>query len=169
MVMIAIAVLLFPRRCRDRANGFLEPRYRADALVCFSLQAHVGRLAPGMTTLLIWILVSLAISDKSRLNTLLLSARSKLSLEGDGYRMPRHPHILPLHDSGQANVFLYYVMPFVESESLRQQLNRVKQPAVEESIEIAGGVEAAYRLARGDAARLSPLEVSCSGFYSSSR
>ena len=35
-----------------------------------------------------------------------------------------HPHILPLHDSGDAGGFLYYVMPFVEGESLRQRLTR---------------------------------------------
>src|SRR2546426_11570261 len=36
----------------------------------------------------------------------------------------QHPHILPLHDSGQANGLLYYVMPYVEGESLREKLKR---------------------------------------------
>ena len=40
-----------------------------------------------------------------------------------------HPHIVPLHDSGQAGDLLYYVMPFVEGESLRQRLIR-EQAAV---------------------------------------
>src|SRR5947208_15666554 len=35
-----------------------------------------------------------------------------------------HPHILPLHDSGQAGGFLYYVMPYIEGESLRERLER---------------------------------------------
>jgi serine/threonine-protein kinase len=35
-----------------------------------------------------------------------------------------HPHILPLHDSGEADGFLYYVMPYVEGESVRDRLNR---------------------------------------------
>ena len=35
-----------------------------------------------------------------------------------------HPHILPLHDSGDADGFLYYVMPFVEGKSLRDRLDR---------------------------------------------
>ena len=35
-----------------------------------------------------------------------------------------HPHILPLHDSGEAEGFLYYVMPFIEGESLRERLDR---------------------------------------------
>ncbi len=34
-----------------------------------------------------------------------------------------HPHILPLFDSGEADGFLYYVMPFVAGESLRERLN----------------------------------------------
>jgi serine/threonine-protein kinase len=37
-----------------------------------------------------------------------------------------HPHILPLHDSGEADGMLYYVMPYVEGESLRSRLNREK-------------------------------------------
>src|SRR4030095_4264081 len=35
-----------------------------------------------------------------------------------------HPHILPMHDSGQADGVLYYVMPFVEGESLASRLRR---------------------------------------------
>ena len=55
----------------------------------------------------------------------------------------QHPHILPLHDSGEADSFLYYVMPYVEGESLREKLNRDKQFGVEETVEIAKGVAAA--------------------------
>src|SRR6266581_8986781 len=36
----------------------------------------------------------------------------------------QHPHILPLLDSGEADGILYYVMPYVEGESLRQRLDR---------------------------------------------
>src|SRR2546427_9128409 len=36
----------------------------------------------------------------------------------------RHPHILPLHDSGEADGFLYYVMPYGAGESLRGRVNR---------------------------------------------
>jgi serine/threonine-protein kinase len=39
----------------------------------------------------------------------------------------QHPHILPLYDSGRAGGLFYYVMPFVEGESLRQQLGREQQ------------------------------------------
>jgi serine/threonine-protein kinase len=63
----------------------------------------------------------------------------------------QHPHILPLFDSGQAVVpplreaergtggeaFLYYVMPYVEGESLRDRLNREKQLPVDDALQIA--------------------------------
>ncbi len=48
-----------------------------------------------------------------------------------------HPHILPLHDSGAAEEFLYYVMPYVEGESLRDRLNREKQLPLEGALQIA--------------------------------
>src|SRR3970040_927777 len=47
-----------------------------------------------------------------------------------------HPHILPLHDSGVGEGFLYYVMPYVEGESLRDRLNREKQLPVEDALRI---------------------------------
>lgn len=47
-----------------------------------------------------------------------------------------HPHILPLYDSGEADGFLYYVMPFVEGESLASKVTREKQLSIEESIQI---------------------------------
>src|SRR2546425_13144544 len=48
----------------------------------------------------------------------------------------QHPHILPLHDSGDAGGFLYYVMPFVEGESLRGRLNRERQLPLEDTLQI---------------------------------
>jgi serine/threonine protein kinase len=39
----------------------------------------------------------------------------------------QHPHILPLFDSGTADGFLYYVMPYVQGETLRARLNRETQ------------------------------------------
>ena len=51
-----------------------------------------------------------------------------------------HPHVLPLHDSGEANGLLFYVMPYVEGESLRQRLDRERQLPVEEAIRIAQDV-----------------------------
>src|SRR5512146_3531841 len=39
----------------------------------------------------------------------------------------QHPNLLPLFDSGEAEGLLYYVMPFVEGESLRHRINREQQ------------------------------------------
>jgi len=55
----------------------------------------------------------------------------------------QHPHILPLYDSGEAAGYLYYVMPFVEGESLRDRLNREKQLTQEDIIKITAEVASA--------------------------
>jgi serine/threonine-protein kinase len=49
----------------------------------------------------------------------------------------RHPHILPLYDSGEAAGLLFYVMPFVEGETLRDRLNREKQLSVDDALQLA--------------------------------
>jgi tetratricopeptide (TPR) repeat protein len=54
-----------------------------------------------------------------------------------------HPHILPLLNSGNADGVLYYVMPFVEGETLRQRLTREGQFPLEEAIRIAREMAAA--------------------------
>ena len=63
----------------------------------------------------------------------------------------RHPHILPLYDSGEAGGFLFYVMPFVEGESLRDRLDREKQLPVDDALQIAREVADAlsYAHSRG--------------------
>ena len=58
-----------------------------------------------------------------------------------------HPHILALHDSGDADGFLYYVMPYVEGESLRQRLMRQKQLPLNDALEITGAVAIALTYA----------------------
>ncbi len=54
-----------------------------------------------------------------------------------------HPHILPLHESGQADGFLYYVMPYVEGESLRERLDREQLLPVDEAIRHARAIASA--------------------------
>jgi TolB-like protein/tetratricopeptide (TPR) repeat protein len=60
-----------------------------------------------------------------------------------------HPHILPLHDSGEADGLLFYVMPYVEGDSLRRRLARAGPLPVDEAVRIAGevadGLEYAHR------------------------
>ena len=60
-----------------------------------------------------------------------------------------HPHILPLFDSGEADGFLYYVMPFVEGESLRDRINREKQLPVDDARKITSEVATALSFAHG--------------------
>jgi eukaryotic-like serine/threonine-protein kinase len=48
----------------------------------------------------------------------------------------QHAHILPQFDSGSADGFLYYVMPYVEGETLRTRLDREKQLGIEEAVKI---------------------------------
>ncbi len=55
----------------------------------------------------------------------------------------QHPHIVPLHDSGQVGTLLYYVMAYVEGGSLRNRLIREKQLPLDEALEIARQVASA--------------------------
>ena len=63
----------------------------------------------------------------------------------------QHPHILPLHDSGAVDGFLYYVMPFIEGETLRARLTRERQLPVDDALRIAREVAdaLAYAHAQG--------------------
>jgi protein kinase-like protein len=60
-----------------------------------------------------------------------------------------HPHILALHDSGEAGGLLYYVMPYVAGESLQEKVVREKQLSVEEALRITREVCAALAYAHG--------------------
>jgi serine/threonine-protein kinase len=61
----------------------------------------------------------------------------------------QHPHILPLFDSGEADSFLHYVMPFIDGETLRDKLNREKQLGIDEAVtittEVADALDYAHR------------------------
>ncbi len=61
----------------------------------------------------------------------------------------QHPHLLPLFDSGEIDGLLFYVMPYVEGESLRARLERERQLPVDEAIRIAvaaaGALDYAHR------------------------
>jgi serine/threonine-protein kinase len=60
-----------------------------------------------------------------------------------------HPHILPLFDSGEAGGFLYYVMPYIEGETVREKLNRETQLGIAEAVritsEVADALDYAHR------------------------
>ena len=58
----------------------------------------------------------------------------------------QHPHILPLHDSGEADGFLFYVMPYVEGETVRDRISREKQLPVDDAVRITDGGGGGARL-----------------------
>jgi serine/threonine-protein kinase len=58
-----------------------------------------------------------------------------------------HPHILPLHDSGDADGVLYYVMPYVEGESLRERLDREGKLSVADTVRLTDEIAAALSYA----------------------
>src|SRR5687767_12650371 len=101
----------------NRLNAALQDRYRVDR--------ELGR--GGMAT------VYLAEDLKHKRRVALKVLRPELSAIVGAERFLaeievtaklQHPHILPLFDSGQADGFLFYVMPYVEGESLRTWLDR---------------------------------------------
>jgi serine/threonine-protein kinase len=59
----------------------------------------------------------------------------------------QHPHILPLHDSGDADGFLFFVMPYVEGDTLRDKIDREKQLSIEEALDITRKVASALAYA----------------------
>jgi serine/threonine-protein kinase len=110
----------------------------------YSIEQEIG--AGGMAT------VYLAEDLKHRRKVALKVLRPELSAIIGGERFLQeieltanlqHPNILPLYDSGEADTFLYYVMPYVEGETLRDKLDREKQMAVEETVAISRAVAAA--------------------------
>jgi serine/threonine-protein kinase len=117
---------------RDRLNAALGERYR--------IEDELGR--GGMA------LVFLAHDLKHDRPVALKVLRPEVAAAGQAERFLReirmlarltHPHILPLHDSGQRDGLLYYVMPKV-GESLRERLSRKGPLPVEEALSIAGAV-----------------------------
>ena len=59
----------------------------------------------------------------------------------------QHPHILPLFDSGEADGFLFYVMPYIEGQTLQQRLEEERRLNVEEAVRIASDVAEALQAA----------------------
>jgi eukaryotic-like serine/threonine-protein kinase len=61
----------------------------------------------------------------------------------------QHPHILPLYDSGAADGVLFYVMPFVEGESLRERIQQLGQLPVDEALRLSREIADALTYAHG--------------------
>ncbi len=61
-----------------------------------------------------------------------------------------HPHVLPLFDSGEADGFLYFVMPYVKGESLRSRMERERQLPLDDAVQIVGEIADALSYAHGE-------------------
>jgi serine/threonine-protein kinase len=114
----------------DRVNTALAGRYR--------IERHLGE--GGMAS------VYLCADLKHKRNVALKLLKPELAAVLGAERFVQeitttaslqHPHILPLFDSGSADGFLYYVMPYVEGETLRAKLDRETQLSVDEAVRIA--------------------------------
>ena len=133
----------------------------------YTIEREVG--AGGMAT------VYLAHDRKHERKVALKVLKPELSAAMGSDRFPReirliaqfnHPHILSLYDSGETLGFLYYVMPYVEGETLRERLTREKQLPVNDTIRILHEVAdaLAYAHARGVVHRdIKPANVLLSG------
>ena len=120
----------------SRLSKALEGRY--------SIEREIG--AGGMAT------VYLAQDVKHSRNVALKVLKPELAAVLGGERFLteitttanlQHPHILPLFDSGEADSFLYYVMPYIEGDSLRDRLDRERQLPVKEAVALAEAVASA--------------------------
>ena len=68
-----------------------------------------------------------------------------------------HPHILPLHDSGEVDGFLFFVAPYIEGDTLRDKIDREKQLGIEEALDITEKVASVENLLRASSSVTSGL------------
>src|SRR5688500_12565898 len=113
----------------DRVRAALASRY--------AVEREIGR--GGMAT------VYLAEDLKHRRNVAVKVLHPELASAVAGQRFLReietiarlqHPHIVPLYDSGEVEGILYFAMPYVEGQSLRDRLERERQLPIDDSIRI---------------------------------
>jgi serine/threonine protein kinase len=116
--------------------GLLD-RLRAGLVDRYTIERELGR--GGMA------IVYLAEDVKHERKVALMVPRPELAASLGAERFLReirtaaqltHPNVLPLHDSGEADGTLYYTMPYVEGESLRDRLTREKQLPIEDALQI---------------------------------
>ncbi|MGD2070539.1 MAG: serine/threonine-protein kinase, partial [Gemmatimonadota bacterium] len=125
----------------DRLNAVLSPRYR--------LERKLGE--GGMAT----VFLAEDLRHKRQVAIKVLTPAVAAALGAGRFLAEiettaglHHPHILPLFDSGEADGFLYYVMPHVKGETLRDRLEREGQLPVDEAVtlaeKVAGAPQAAH-------------------------
>jgi eukaryotic-like serine/threonine-protein kinase len=126
------------------------PRLRADLAARYRVERELG--AGGMATVYLAhdLRYPRLVAIKLLRPELAAGVRSRFLQEIEFIARLSHPHILPLYDSGDAAGSLFYVMPFVAGESLRERLLREKQLAVNEAVRIAREVADALAYAHAN-------------------
>ena len=126
----------------DRLTAMLSDRYR--------VQRRLG--AGGMAT----VFLAEDVRHQRKVAIKVLHAELAAAVGADRFLAEirttaslQHPGILPLFDSGSADGMIYYVMPFVHGESLRDRLDRERQLPVSDTVAIAVGVASALEYAHG--------------------
>jgi len=130
----------------------VEPQARLSAALAdrYRIERELG--AGGMAT--VWLAEDLKHDRKVAIKVLKPELAAVLGAERFVQEIKttaqlQHPHILPLHDSGTADGFLYYVMPYVEGETLRDNLDRETQLGIDEAVritrEVADALDYAHR------------------------
>jgi serine/threonine protein kinase/Tfp pilus assembly protein PilF len=122
----------------------LEDRLRESLASRYAIDREVGR--GGMAT----VFLARDLRHNRPVALKVLHPELALSLGADRFHREiqiaarlQHPHIVALYDSGQTEKLLYYVMPYVEGESLRQRMEREGQLSLEEAVRITRAVAAA--------------------------
>ena len=122
---------------RQQVTNELE-RLRAALADSYAVERELGR--GGMAT----VYLALDLRHDRQVALKVLNPELSIALGPDRFLREvkitarlNHPHILPLLDSGQADGFLFYVMPYVAGESLRDRLTREKQLPVDDALQIA--------------------------------
>ena len=122
----------------------LLPRLQADLHEKYAVERELGR--GGMAT----VYLARDLTNDRTVALKVLHPDLGVAVGADRFRREiqivtrlTHPNILPIYDSGQAADSLYYVMPFVDGESLRQKLDREQQLSVEEAVRITCEVASA--------------------------
>src|SRR6266540_3175833 len=115
--------------------------FRAALANCYVIERELGRGGNAVVYLALDVKQRRRVALKMLLPELALSVRSERFLrEIEIAAQLTHPHIVPLYDSGEVNGSLYYVMPYVEGESLRQRLDREPQLPLADALQIARDV-----------------------------
>ena len=133
-----------PEKCRGVTNSDPITRLNAALEGRYKIERELGE--GGMAT------VYLAHDERHNRNVALKVLKAELAAVVGAERFLAeiettakltHPHILPLHDSGEADGFLFFVTPYIEGDTLRDKIDREKQLSVDEALKITEDVASA--------------------------